>query len=189
MRNLSARQKRALRAHPVRFAYLADIDHPDGRVRLWSGAGELPHDGFVWKGIGALGAIQDVQSTSELRILVTDLILTNVPTEDLVTVNTNVRNRKADISYVLLDERRRVIGDSIPIQSINMEYQSAEVGQDGKSTITIHGTVGLVELRRPTKVAWTPEEQKRRFPAVTDTGFDDVAALVDREVVWRETEI
>lgn len=185
MRAITESQKAALAAYPVRPAFLLKIEYPGDIVRAWLGTGNIIHKGETWLGAGLVMGVRQIESSSELKVSTVDISLSSIPQDMIARINLDIRNRKARLYYGLLDETRRLIGDPIPLQEINMEHHSVAIQDNGTATLTIHGSVGLVDLQRATAVAWTAEEQKRRYPDLPDSGLDAMPTLVEKDIPWR----
>lgn len=185
MRQLTARVKAALRTKPVRPAVLAYIDHPDGALYYWNGTGTLTYNGNDYLGVGLIGGVRGVQSTSELRISQTELFVSGVPESRIDDLSGQLRNREATIDVVLLDERGDVIPDPIRMATITLDNDAVQVDGNGMVTFAVSGQQGLWQLERALAVSWTKEEQEQTYSG--DTGFDMIPDLADRQVTWTLT--
>lgn len=185
MRQLTARVKAALRTPPIRPALLVGIDHPDGLLHYWSGSGPLSYSGNNYLGAGQLGGVRGIQSTSELRIGQTELYMSGVPESEIAGLINQLRNREATVDLVLLDEFGEVIPDPIRKAEIRLDKESVSTDLNGVVTLGLSGQQGLWQLERALSVSWTKEEQQETYP--TDTGFDMIPDLADRQVNWTRT--
>ena len=60
---------------------LVDLDFTSGPFRAWTGLGPLDWAGLTFEGVGSLGAVGDVEETTELRAVRLTLTLSPVPQE------------------------------------------------------------------------------------------------------------
>lgn len=164
---------------------LADIDHPDGMVHVWSGIGTLVYNNISYTGIGILGRVTPIGSTMESVISDFKIELRGVPQTAAQFLNRDVRNRPADIWYGALDKQGKVIPEPYLVCNGIMDYQELQVAEDGSATISITVIGGLWTLDTALNQAWTTEEQIKIYPG--DTGLDSLPALVNKQVNWTRT--
>lgn len=164
---------------------LADIDHPDGMVHVWTGLGTLVYGGNTYLGVGILGRVTPIGSTMESVISDFKIELRGVPQTAAATLNANVRGRSADIWYGVLSPEGRVIDSPYLIANGVMDYQELQVGEDGSATVAITVIGGLWTLDQALNQAWTTEEQIKIYPG--DTGLDALPSLVNKQVNWTRT--
>lgn len=182
---LTARMREALeKRRPL--ILLAEIDHPDGVVNVWSRQGDLSYDGKIWKGLGMLGRISPMGTTATLSIREVVFNLGGVPAESLAFIDANIRNRIAQVWIGAMEKKRKVIADPIQIMEARLDYQDYSIDDNLMATVKLHGQIGFWTLERAVDIVWSPEEHKRDFP--TDTGLDLVSSLANKEVVWRLTD-
>lgn len=179
---VNARLRKALKrgAPPV---MLAEIDHPDGMVRVWSGVGTLDHGGYDWTGLGVLGKVEPIESSIDLNIRDFRLTLRGIPQQATEFLSANVRNRTANVWLSALDKHMRVIEPKLLVANGVMDYQTLDVSEAGQVTISISVISGIWQLASAIDQAWSTEEQIKQYPG--DTGFDDIPGLVDRQSNWR----
>lgn len=181
---MSARMIAAMR-EGCPIAVLAEVDHPEGRVWVWSGVGDLDHDGQIWRGVGILGTISPLEKTSEMTIQTVVFGLSGVSPEVVAFLDDSVRGREARAWLAAFDRRGRVIASPYLLVDGALDYQTLDYGDDGSATINLHAQCGFWTLERATDIAWTPEEQKKTYP--TDVGLDLIPSLQNKPYTWSRT--
>lgn len=182
MSDLTARMRSAIEAR-LPMALLAEIDHPDGMVRVWSKTGTLIYNGHEWAGLGILGSIAPVGTTKALMIREISFQLAGVPQESLDFLDANVRGRIGKLWLAAVKPPRRIVADPIQIAEARLDYQTYSVDDNGLATITLIGQVGFWTLDRAIDVAWSHEEQIKEYP--TDTGLDLIPQFAQKDIVWQ----
>lgn len=181
---LTARMAQALKAGAPRVI-LAELDHPDGTFRCWTGIGQLRWNEQNWTGIGILGQINPVKASSELAIQEVVFSLSGVEPESLALLGGAVRNREGIVYLACLDERGAVIPDPWQIMAALLDYQTFSSQEDGTCVISIVARSGFYTLERAIDEAWTPENQYLTYP--DDTGLDQQPLLQNQQVNWTRT--
>lgn len=181
-RGLSTDFKNAAAAGAVVPALLGHFDFSGGIVRVWSGVGDLSWSGDTYTGLGDLVAVSPVQETNETRANSLSFTLNGIPSA-LVTriLAEGYRGRAAKLWLALFNTSGAIIADPLLLFSGRMDQcKLADSGETATCTITAESR--LVDLQRPRVRRRTDEDQKSLFPG--DRGFEYVAGLQDREVVW-----
>lgn len=181
---LTFRMAQALRARRPLFL-LAEIEHPDGTARFWSGVGRLPWSGQTWIGAGTLGSITPIRRTSDLVIQELTFALAAVDPDVVATLSDDVRNRAGRAWLACLAPDGGVVADPMQIVDAELDYQTFSAGEDGKVGIAITARTGFYTLERALDEAWTPEEQKLLYPG--DTGLDMISSLQNQTLQWTPT--
>jgi hypothetical protein len=88
---LTYRMAEALRKRRP-LALIAEIDHPNGPARFWTGIGKLDWNGFTWTGSGTLGSVAPITHTTNLIIQEINFGLAGVDPAIVATLGDNVRN-------------------------------------------------------------------------------------------------
>lgn len=178
---LTARMADALRQR-LPLALLAEINHPSGPARLWTGIGTLSWNGFTWTGAGTLGSVAPISNTTDLTIQEINFGLAGVDPAIVATLGDNVRNLAGKVWLACLGPGNSVILDPYQIVDAQLDYQSFSAAEDGTVAISITARTGFYTLDRALDVAWTSEEQKILFP--TDSGLDLISALQNQTLQW-----
>lgn len=182
MRRITADMKQAMRDR-LPIALLAEIDHPDGVVNVWSRAGTLAYDGKEWIGLGALGRVTPVGTAKKLALREMVFSLRGIPPHAVQFLDDNVRNRVARLWFACIKPRRKVVGDPIFLDQVRLDTQKLQVDESGLCTILLTGQTGFTNLQRAQNVAWTTEEARTQY--ADETGFDLMPGLVSRDIKWR----
>lgn len=167
------------------LALLAEIDHPDGLVRYWTGLGILEYNGDEFTGIGKLGNITPVNYSSDISIQELSFIVTGVPPDVGTWISAEIRNRSALAWLAALDGSGRVIADPLRIVDAVLDYQTLQVDDNGTGTLTLKGRSGFYTLERALDEVYSSEDQRRRYP--NDSGCDMISDLQQQDVIWTPT--
>lgn len=181
---LTMRMAQALRDRKP-LALLAEIEHPDGTGRFWTGIGPLQWNGYQWTGAGALGSITPIKQTSALQIQELNFTMSGIAPEIVATLNDNVRNLGGRVWMACLGQGNSVVADPYQIVDAVLDYQSLAAAEDGSVAISITARTGFYTLERALDEAWTTEEQKLTYP--TDSGLDMIPSLQNQDIQWTPT--
>lgn len=165
---------------------LAEVDHPDGMFRCWTGVGELEYGGYTWTGIGNLGRVGPARYSVELSIQDVSLVLSGVDEATLALLSGLVRNRPAFVWIAALDDRTKII-ERHELLDLQLDYQSFQAAADGECSVVLTARSGFYTLERAINDCWTDEDQKVRFPVSDDggdTGCALIGALQNKETIW-----
>lgn len=170
------------RRRPI--ALMAEIEHPDGTGRFWSGIGKLYWRGQTWTGSSKLGTVTPIKHTSAIAIQEIQFRMSGVDPETAASLNDDVRNRSG---YVWLAGiwKRSVVPDPFQLMVAQLDYQQLDADEDGNVGVSIIGRSGFYELERNIDEAWTSEEQKTLYP--NDTGLDLIPSLQNQDIIWSPT--
>lgn len=170
------------RRRPI--ALMAEIEHPDGTARFWSGIGRLYWQGQAWTGSGRLGTVTPIKQTSAIAIQEIQFQLSGVDPEIAATLNDDVRNRLGKV-WLAGIWKRSVVSDPFLLLESQLDYQQLDADESGNVVLTITGRSGFYELERNIDEAWTSEEQKTLYP--DDTGLDLIPSLQNQDIIWSPT--
>lgn len=160
--------------------WLVKADFTSGTVALWSGIGEITHEGQVYTGAGKLMGISSIKETQNLEAVGVSVTLSGLPS-DLISIalNENYRGR----SVIIYMGAISTTGVLYTIQLFGGTMDVMELSTDGQTaSISVQCESDLIRLREPVNKFYTPEDQKVNYP--TDKGFDFVPALQDKEITW-----
>lgn len=172
----------ALRSGAPRGLFAA-IEHPNGTGYFCTGVGSRPWNGHTWTGSGSLGKITPIKNSSEIAIEDITFSMSGVDAAIVAGMNDNVRNRNGSVWLACFSENDQVIADPILIVDAELDYQVATFQSDGTATVEIIAHAGFYKLDSGVEEAWTPENQKLRYP--TDTGLDMVPAMQKQDLQWK----
>jgi hypothetical protein len=163
------------------LALFAQIEHPDGDGRFWTGTGVLRWNGASWQGSAQLGTITPIRHTSDLVIQEIQFQMSGVDPDLVAQLNDDVRNRSG-IAWLAGIYRGSVVPDPLRLVDSQLDYQSYDVGEDGRATIAITARSGFYTLDRAMDEAWTTEEHQLEYP--DDTGLDLIPSLQNQDIIW-----
>lgn len=181
---LTVRQKNLLRSRQATVALFMESGHPDGTFYVWAGSGNVTEDGQEWLGCGLIAGISGMESSAEPSVSEVSMILTGVPGDVLNVSDTSLKGYQATIYHGIMREGR-VIDGLIQRDIIDLDTQTSRGEEDGSFTIVVTGQSGYHQLEHASRLLWSPERQKSRYP--TDVGLDGLAALEDKRVDWTRT--
>lgn len=181
---LTARMADALRARRP-LALIAEIDHPNGPARFWTGIGTLSWNGYTWTGTSTLGTVTPIKHTSDLVIQEINFSLAGVDPAIVATLDDNVRNLSGKVWLACLGPGNSVIRDPYQIVDAQLDYQSFSASEDGTVAISITARTGFYTLDRALDESWTSEEQQVLFPG--DSGLDLISGLQNQTLQWTLT--
>lgn len=164
------------------IALIAQIEHPDGTLYVWTGVGTLEYNGQSYVGAGKLGQVSPVRNTTDLAIQEIVFSMRGVNPTDAARLSGNVRNLRAQVWMVALDYRGQVIADPYQVIDAIEDFQTLEVQDDGMTSLNIITRNGFYTLERALQENWTAEDQKQIYP--TDSGLDMIASLVNQDIQW-----
>jgi hypothetical protein len=178
----------ALAEQSLRLGVLVEIDHPAGIVRVWSGVGSLIWNGNTFKGIGALGKIEGIGETAEVRTSETRYSIASpkLDASALTIAMQSPRGRLARTWLALLDLNWQVIDSPILIDESIIENLESQIDETGEQVLSLNATSAIFDFTRPPAFAVTHEQQQVDFPG--DSGFDRIPTEVtDADKVWTRT--
>lgn len=182
-RMMTARLAAALKKR-LPLALLAEIEHPDGAARFWTGVGPLEWNGYTWTGASVLGQVTPIKQTTTLAIQEIVFSLAAVDPAIVATLSDDVRNRSGKVWFTCIGPGNSVI-DPFQIVDSELDYQSFSADADGKVGISITARSGFYTLVRALDESWTSEEQHVVYP--TDSGLDLISSLQNQELQWTRT--
>ena len=170
--------------------WLVEIVFDSGTTRLWNGFGDLTALGQVWTGAGRLGSIAPIKETQDAVAtgLVFELLI--LPTPEIpdapdaflnIALSEEYQGRPVTVYQAQLDPDTLALIDDpfVRFRGYLDVVEDSEV--PGAAVLRVTAENRLVDLERPRRRTYTPEDQKALYPA--DTFFDEVAALQNREIV------
>jgi hypothetical protein len=159
---------------------LAELDFASGPFRAWTGLGPLHWAGKVFEGVGAIGAVSEVEETAELRAVRLTLALSPVPQEvvDIALAERSFRLRPARLWGALLDAQGAFVADPFPLWAGLMDTMEVTDGAEPRVTLACESR--LVDLERAEVRRYTDADQQGEYPG--DRFFEFVPALQEAEI-------
>ncbi|WP_436873705.1 hypothetical protein [Kosakonia sacchari] len=158
----------------------ANIQFESGTVYVHSGTGTIVLNGFVYYGMGKMGAVDDVGETNstspaQLRLTLSGLDLSLFAT----TLNERCVGRQANIYLVVMD-------DSGVVRAADMIFQGkvSSTGATAGETNALQYTVSNIfeDWQRPFPDRYTDESHQATQPG--DRIFRYVAQMAERSIYW-----
>ena len=187
MRELTARQKLALRQPGTRMATFVELGHPDGTIYVWSGSGIVDHDGHEWLGVGLIAGISGVGSSAEPRVSQVVSVLTGVPGDALDVTTTELKGYTEIAYHAIMRPDDRIVDHLHVAETVDLDTQDVQAADDGSFTISVNGQAGFWQLEHASMRLWSPEQARADYPDGSDTGFDALHQLENLEVSWTRT--
>lgn len=178
---------------PIRFEYFENLGRADAKL-VWSYSGgpirKIPttslkpqsDNRIPWKGIGVLGTVAPIQSTSDLSIQEITFGISGIDSSALKLLENNVRNREGTVWLACLDDRGLIVPTPYQLLNATLDYQVFAVDPDGKALVQIIARSGFYTLTRALNDVWSNEDHQKDFP--DDTGLGLVHTLENQQVRW-----
>lgn len=158
----------------------ANIQFDSGTVYVHSGTGTIVLNGFVYYGMGKMGAVDDVGETNstspaQLKLTLSGLDLSLFAT----TLNERCVGSQANIYLVVMD-------DSGVVRAADMIFQGkvSSTGATAGETNALQYTVSNIfeDWQRPFPDRYTDESHQAAQPG--DRIFRYVAQMAERSIYW-----
>ena len=165
------------------FAVKAEFDTDD--ILLWSGTDDLVIASETYTGAGNLLSISNTEDNLELK---SNGLVVTLSGMDTTIVNyaltENYQNRPLTLFMGYVMGGTNEVAGTLTLFKGRMT--SLVIGDTPEgSTVTIDAENRLVDLDRPSNLRYTKESQN--FLHSGDTGFNRVASLQDKQIVWGKT--
>ena len=181
-RTLSTAMQAVATAEVVRPIYLVDLEFASGSIYLWSGLGDLSFNSNTYIGAGDLLTIGAVQESTELTATGAQITLGGIK-QSLLTLARDepYQGRPLTIRLGAFNENGDLIASPVILFSGFMDVMT--INDSGEtSTITVSAENKLIIFQKTAVRRYTAEDQKIEHP--TDKGFEFVAKIQEKEVVW-----
>lgn len=167
----------ALAGESVELFYAVEMNFSTAPVRLWTGFGNRTIDGQTYIGAGTLLSISGIEEVADLSAKGIVLTLSGVDTSLIsLALQEPYQGRSARVLLGVAG-----VNDFVEVFAGLMDVMTLQ--EDGTSaTIELTVESKLVTLQRPNVRRYTSESHKLRYP--TDTFFDYVEQLQDKEIAW-----
>jgi hypothetical protein len=153
-----------------------------GTLRLWSGLGSIIWGGQTWTGAGTLLSLSEIDEPTDIVAAGFTVSLSGIPTDLVSAVIADVmQGDQGRILIGLLDDAGALIVDPVLAASGRMDVPT--ITDDAETCVIDVSYEGrLIDLNRPREWRYTHESQQQVYPG--DRGFEYVAALQDKEIIW-----
>ena len=162
------------------FAVKAEFD--TSTIRLWTGMDDLTIGGATYTGAGSLLDISDVEETQELKSSGLSITLSGMDATVLdYALTENYQNRPITLFLGYLSGSTNETVGTLTLFKGRMISMTVNDTPDG-ANISLDCENRLVDLNRPSNFRYTKDSQE--FLHSGDKGFDRVASLQDKEIIW-----
>lgn len=181
-RDITTAYKNAAISDFVKPILLTQAFFDSETIRFWNGYGSLVYDSDTYTGAGNLLKFGNIDETTKLEARGTTLTLSGIPTSLIaIALAEEYQDRKVTIDLAFLDDSDAVIADPYRYFSGKADVMSILEGAE-TATITLTAENDIIALQRVNERRRTPEDQ--RIESASDTFFDNVAALQNKNIIW-----
>ncbi len=170
----------ALASDRVTPVIAVNIQFTSGTVYVHSGTGPLVLSGYVYQGIGALGAVDDVQesgttSPAQLKLTLSGLDMSLLA----ITLNESCVGRLSEIYLIALDD----VGKPL-VANLLFRGRVTQTGATAGDTNALQYTISNIfeDWQRAFPDRYTDESHQSAFPG--DRIFRYVAQMSERSIYW-----
>lgn len=161
---------------------LMTVSNEQATIRTWSGRGELTVDGVKYGGTGDdMIAVSGISDTSTLQSHEVEIAISLGAARKLGVDGFATRGASVEIVTIFLAGD----GSIRPLRKVtfkgSIQSAGASISHD-TAAVTYRARPPLLDLSRDRMTRYTPADQYRRFGS-SDTGFDDVRSLANKEPV------
>lgn len=176
-RTLPAGMISTLSGDTITIFYAVELMFDSGAFRMWTGYGDKTINGETYVGGGTLLNIEGITEVADLTASGITLSLVGIPASMLSLALTEpYQGREARVYFGV-----EGVTDALEVFSGLMDVMTIEhSGESVRVSLSVESK--LVTLQRPNIRRYTSANHKLRYP--TDTFFDYVTDLQDKEVVW-----
>lgn len=176
-RTLPAGMASALAQGSVTLFYAVEMLFDSGAIRLWTGYGDKVINGQTYTGAGTLLNIDGIAEVADLTASGISVTLSGISASVISLALTEpYQGRVAKVYF-------GVEGVSNPLEVFSGLMDVMTIQHSGESVrVNLSVESKLVTLQRPNSRRYTSANHKLRHP--TDTFFDYVTSLQDKEIVW-----
>lgn len=159
-----------------------EAEFDSGTIRLWTGIDDLTISSQSYTGAGELLSISNVEESTDLKSAGLTVGISGMDTTVLnLALTENYQNRFITLYLgYLMGKTNEVAGTLVLFKGRMTTLAIADTPQG--SNITINAENRLIDLDRPCNFRYTKESQN--FLHSGDTGFNRVASLQDKEIIW-----
>lgn len=169
--------------HQVLFlAVEAEFDSET--LYLWTGDYDLSIGGNTYLGAGSLLSISNIDDTLELKSSGVSVSLAGMDSTVLnLALSENYQNRFLTIYLGYLSGGTDTVVGTMTLFKGRMQSMSINDDPSG-SIITVDAENRLIDLQKPSNLRYTKASQEYVAGSTTDTCFNRVQSLQDKEIIW-----
>lgn len=161
---------------------LVKFNFDSAPLYLWSGMSDLSWGGNTWTGAGNLVSFGSFEETTEVRALGTSITINGLNSSVISAALTeDYQGRTATVWLGAMNQLGNVVDSPVIIFGGRMDVMTInESAEDVSLSITVENR--LIDFERTKVRRYTDQDQKIDYP--DDKGFEFVAAIQDKEIVW-----
>lgn len=176
-RTLPTGMAAALAQGSVTLFYAVEMLFDSGTIRLWTGYGDKTINSQTYTGAGTLLNIDGIAEVADLNASGITISLSGISSSVIsLALQENYQGRVAKVYFGV-----EGVSGVVEVFSGFMDVMTIQHSGD-KMNVTLSIESKLVTLQRPNIRRYTSANHKLRNPS--DTFFDYVAKLQDKEIVW-----
>jgi hypothetical protein len=181
-RSVPAALLTALAQPTVRPYYAVEMAFDSATLRYWTGYGERTIEGNTDLGAGEALAFSGIEEVADMASKTATITMSGIPSAMVsLALQEPYQNRPCRILFGCTD-----VSDVVEAFAGTMDQMPIDDGAD-TATIAITVVSKWAKLNRANVRRYTSESQKSRYP--TDTAFDWVADLQDKDIAWGRTTL
>ncbi len=157
---------------------------PSEIIRIHTGVGELVIEGNTYLGVGQLGKVASVESSSDDKPVSVSITLAGIPGNILSdALGTRIRGSAARVIIFVQDDSGAIKAAADSVVGLVTEY-NVEIGEDNIVQVGISDEFALYE--HALNNYWSEQSQLALYPDDHICRF--TAQLADREIYWGSTQ-
>ncbi len=157
---------------------------PNEIIRIHTGVGELVIEGNTYLGVGQLGQVATVESSSDDKPVTVEVTLSGIPGNVLSdALGARIRGSSARVIIFVQDQNGTVKSAADSVVGSVTEY-NVQLGEDNSVRIGVSDEFALYE-HAPNNY-WSEQSQLALYPGDHICRF--TAQLSDREVYWGSSQ-
>lgn len=182
MSRISAALAAAFGQDPVPIFILAEFEFDSGAVRLTTNTQDIVWGGKIWQGVGGLLGFNFPDETGEVRATGGTITLNGLDLSIIAIADTeDYQGRRCSLYVGAFDAAGAVVVDpDVAYRGTIDVMEPVDEGATARITVAVESRAAAFD--RPNERRYTPEDQALRVSG--DKGFDFVAALQDKNIVW-----
>lgn len=152
-----------------------------GDFAVFSGLGDVVHEGITYRGVGQLLSIGQSTSSVESGASGMSLTLSGIDAQVITLAELEEFQRRSVTIYLAVFDDEGVI-ESVTVFFDGLADDMESSDDPENPVLTLYCEQVEMDLARPRPFKYLPEEQKKRHPG--DTFFDMVGPIQNREDLW-----
>ena len=152
-------------------------------IYMWSGYGDLTHDGATYIGVGELLGINPIEESQDLGAKGIMINLSGINGTTLLNkaLTEEYQGKEVEVKLGLFDSTGDIHNTPVTIFKGFMDVLAIDEGGE-TSTITLSVENKLIQLGRSKVRRYNSEDQRAEH--ATDKGFDFVESIAEKDIEW-----